>query len=165
MSKSVMISIKPRWCELIASGKKTVEVRKTRPKLKTPFKCYIYESRGDEKAGNEDYTYVKAGNGRQKVIGEFICDAIYSVWAGYTANNGDDCLTFDERETFLGSNMGYGWHISNLKIYDEPKELSEFMQCHKCEYNSGCKEHEYSCDGTYKVTRPPQSWMYVEEIL
>ena len=42
MSKAVLISIKPKWCELIASGKKTVEVRKTNPKLDTPFKCYIY---------------------------------------------------------------------------------------------------------------------------
>ena len=40
--KSVLISIQPKWCELIASGKKTVEVRKSRPKLETPFKVYIY---------------------------------------------------------------------------------------------------------------------------
>lgn len=40
--KSVLISIKPKWCELIANGKKTLEVRKTRPKLEVPFKCYIY---------------------------------------------------------------------------------------------------------------------------
>ena len=44
--KSVLISIKPKWCELIASGKKTVEVRKTRPKIETPFKVYIYETQG-----------------------------------------------------------------------------------------------------------------------
>lgn len=42
MDKSVLISIRPKWCELIASGEKTIEVRKTRPKLETPFKCYIY---------------------------------------------------------------------------------------------------------------------------
>ena len=42
MSKAVMLSIRPKWCEKIASGKKTIEVRKTRPKLETPFKCYIY---------------------------------------------------------------------------------------------------------------------------
>ena len=42
MSKAVLISIRPQWCEKIASGEKTIEVRKTRPKLKTPFKCYIY---------------------------------------------------------------------------------------------------------------------------
>ena len=40
--KSVLISIRPKWCALIASGKKTIEVRKTYPKLPTPFKCYIY---------------------------------------------------------------------------------------------------------------------------
>ena len=44
--KSVLISIQPKWCELIANGKKTVEVRKTRPKLETPFKCYIYCTQG-----------------------------------------------------------------------------------------------------------------------
>lgn len=42
MSKAVLISIRPKWCEKIISGEKTVEVRKTRPKLKTPFRCYIY---------------------------------------------------------------------------------------------------------------------------
>ena len=42
MSKAVLISIRPKWCELIANGTKTVEVRKSRPKLHTPFKCYIY---------------------------------------------------------------------------------------------------------------------------
>ena len=42
MSKAVMLSIRPKWCEKIASGEKTIEVRKTKPKLETPFKCYIY---------------------------------------------------------------------------------------------------------------------------
>lgn len=42
MSKAVLISIRPKWVEKIVSGEKTIEVRKTRPKLDTPFKCYIY---------------------------------------------------------------------------------------------------------------------------
>lgn len=42
MSKAVMLSIRPKWCEKIINGDKTIEVRKTRPKLETPFKCYIY---------------------------------------------------------------------------------------------------------------------------
>lgn len=42
MSKAVFISIRPKWCERIVSGMKTIEVRKTRPKMNTPFKCYIY---------------------------------------------------------------------------------------------------------------------------
>ena len=40
--KAVLISIRPKWVEKIVSGEKTLEVRKTRPKLETPFKCYIY---------------------------------------------------------------------------------------------------------------------------
>lgn len=42
MSKAVMLSIRPKWVEKIANGEKTIEVRKTKPKLDTPFKCYIY---------------------------------------------------------------------------------------------------------------------------
>lgn len=46
MSKAVMLSIHPKWCEKIVNGNKTIEVRKTRPKLDTPFKCYIYCTSG-----------------------------------------------------------------------------------------------------------------------
>ncbi len=51
MNKAVMISIQPKWCELIASGKKTIEVRKTKPKIDTPFKCYIYCTSSDIHSG------------------------------------------------------------------------------------------------------------------
>ena len=34
--KAVLISIKPKWCDLIRRGRKTVEVRKTCPKLEVP---------------------------------------------------------------------------------------------------------------------------------
>lgn len=64
MSKAVMISIKPQWCELIAKKQKTIEVRKTRPKIKTPFKCYIYETKGLYR-GNGGYLF----HGLGKVIG------------------------------------------------------------------------------------------------
>lgn len=46
MSRAVLISIRPEWCEKIADGEKTIEVRKTRPKLETPFRCYIYRTKG-----------------------------------------------------------------------------------------------------------------------
>ena len=42
MSKSVLISIQPEWCYRILSGEKTIEIRKNKPNLTTPFKCYIY---------------------------------------------------------------------------------------------------------------------------
>ena len=61
MSKAVLISLRQEWCEKIINGRKTIEVRKTRPKMDTPFKCYIY----------------KCGNG--KVVGEFLCDQIINI--------------------------------------------------------------------------------------
>ena len=42
VERAVLISIQPKWCELIASGRETIVVRKTKPKIPTPFKCYIY---------------------------------------------------------------------------------------------------------------------------
>ena len=69
MSKAVLISIRPGWCEKIISGQKTIEVRKTRPKMDTPFKCYIY----------------KCGNG--KVVGEFLCDEISNITFGWHISN------------------------------------------------------------------------------
>lgn len=71
MSKSVMLSIRPKWCEKIASGEKTIEVRKTKPKLDTPFKCYIYCTQSGVALG----AWGKHG----KVIGEFTCDRIYKI--------------------------------------------------------------------------------------
>lgn len=81
----------------------------------------------------------------------------------------------------------YAWHIDNLKIYDKPKELSEFRKdldcddypCNKggknsdCEYcyydySEGCQACGIDFDGEhciYKtIKRPPQSWCYVEEL-
>jgi predicted transcriptional regulator len=181
VSNAVLISIRPKWCELIASGHKTIEIRKTRPQIKTPFKCYIYCTKDnktqfwiaksyfyfDDHAHN---AFDKCGNGT--VIGEFVCDEIKTIDIPYPAywterhkrELDGSCLTLQQAHSYFGSACGYGWHISELKIYDKPKELSEFMQCHKCEYYSGCKEHEYGCNGAYKVTRPPQSFMYVEEL-
>lgn len=99
MSKAVLISIRPEWCEKIINGRKTIEVRKTRPKMNTPFKCYIYE----------------CGNG--KVIGEFLCDEIINInGAGRIPSDAarPTCLEPAELHQYLGAATGFGWHISNL---------------------------------------------------
>lgn len=158
--KSVLISIQPKWCELIASGKKTVEVRKTRPKLETPFKCYIYCTKNYSLG--EFYTSkdLFADPVQGKVIGEFVCDKVVSVvynakliekfvlFNTYAIE--DACLTTKEIEKYSNGKDLYGWHISNLVIYDKPKELSEFNHC-------GVNYHFNP-----PITRPPQSWCYVE---
>ena len=147
--KSVMISIKPKWCELIASGKKTIEVRRNRPKLETPFKCYIYCTKSKPLIGNYeghifsmdegDFDYYNRNtifkcNG--KVFGEFVCDCIIPISITYSDPDSRvalkefpyTCLTDKQIIDYLGNDKtGYGWHISDLKIYDEPKELKRFV--------------------------------------
>ena len=170
--KSVMISIKPKWCELIASGKKTVEVRKSRPKIETPFKCYIYCTKGrlallsDNKDAEEPYKYdiwehadFHENCGKTvfggKVIGEFVCNHIDEITIVNTAVmeyicvNGkanmtitsDTCLDIDALSKYADGKQLYGWHISDLVIYDEPKKLSEFrkpLNCHRGIQNDNC---------------------------
>lgn len=141
--KSVMISIKPKCCELIASGKKTVEVRKTRPKIETPFKCYIYCTKSElltkshingkiYVATSKKYQKALERNGNitlsGKVIGEFICDYIYE-------NMSYDCedsrVSVSELQKYANGKPLYGWHISDLVIYDKPKNLSEFKKINR----------------------------------
>lgn len=168
--KSVLISIQPKWCEKIASGEKTIEVRKTRPKIDTPFKCYIYMTQGKLKDLGiySEWVY----KNRMKVIGEFICNNASELDYVYYWNNGYEfatCLTYRQVADYGKGKTLYGWHISDLKIYDKPKELSEFSR--PCSYSGlcfSCKRTSFKKDGNLlcntKITRPPQSWMHVEDL-
>ena len=128
--KSVLISIQPKWVEKIASGEKTIEVRKTAPKLQTPFKCYIYCTKPSKKYQticgcmviNTDELY-RLPNGKikhdwsgelmccngeytrdnflnGKVIGEFVCDRIDDFY----------CCTVPYKKE---NNLGYGRFLDN----------------------------------------------------
>ena len=164
MMKSVLISIRPQWIEKIASGQKTIEVRKTAPK-EVPFKAYIYCTYGNPK---ENYALSKQG----KVIGEFICNNASELDYVYYWNNGYEfatCLTYRQVADYGKGKTLYGWHISDLKLYDSPKELSEFSR--PCSYSGlcfSCKRTSFKKDGNLlcntKITRPPQSWMHVEDL-
>lgn len=183
MSKAVLISIRPKWCEKIVNGEKTVEVRKTRPKMKTPFKCYIYCTRDkhlaliQNRAGAnliacmDAETAIPVGGfaGNGKVIGEFTCDRIYELETkapgGSYYVKGEDqpttndvarqsCLGLGDMHAYLKSKTGYGLHISRVKLYDTPRELSEF---------TGLRDTRFGAE-PYKFKRPPLSWMYVEAV-
>ena len=155
--ESVMLSIKPKYCELIASGKKTIEVRKTRPKFVTAFKCYIYCTKEFYRKGNGYFQEKYCG----KVIGEFVCDAIIvdKTFGHDDLFNAAACLSVAEVAAYCINKETFGWHISDLVIYDKPKVLSKFT--------NKSSQFIFSNDGVlvYKgMTRPPQSWCYVEEI-
>ena len=196
MSKAVLISINPKWCEHIASGKKTVEVRKTKPKIETPFKCYIYATKDNSFAEktlrgfdeNGKAIYYKANKG--KVIGEFVCDRIINIpyIMPYDIEDTSHPMRIDfiyetcvpdwELDEYLGRKDGFGWHISDLIIYDKQRSLGGFYhycgdnpKCDGCELhyysNTECGKEDYCCSPMYgckHLKRPPKSWCYVEEV-
>lgn len=206
---SVLLSINPEHCYNILQGQETIEIRKTKPSISPPFKCYIYCTKprnhfraaggylstdelyrlpnGEikygcsvELAAYDNYTKENFLNG--KVIGEFVCDVIFPVSITYSDTENRMALrefpftglTDKQIIDYLGNGrQGYGWHISNLKLYDDPKELIKF--CYPCKTNKniadedckGCKygfkgitQGKISCDRT--LTRPPISWCYAE---
>lgn len=167
--KAVLMSIQPKWCMKIARGEKTVEVRKTRPKIKTPFKVYIYMTAGDASypVKIDGTPMICHNNSGRSVIGEFVCDAITGLkcdnayQAAYNRHI-HTCLTDDEIMQYANNGKLYYWHISNLIIYDKPKELGEFRKpiyCHRGIARENCLGC-WDCE----ITRPPQSWCYVEEL-
>ena len=180
--------------------RKTIEVRKTKPKLDTPFKCYIYCTL--PKYPHEDFIAtdypMPQFYGGGKVIGEFTCDRIYKIdkdstdflfKAGglsvYKQAAEEKCglrvaMTDDELHGYLGHCQGYCWHISGLRIYDAPRELSEFSPVCRYKNDDGScqsrrvacsyQKYDYNPDGSINLVecgrtleRPPQSWCYVLE--
>ena len=206
--KAVLLSIKPQYCELIASGKKTMEVRKSKPNLKPSFKCYIYCVASDLNRG----LVVGGGSAKQiiccnyktaipiggvigngKVIGEFICDGIINLHdkGGVVIAITDYklegcCLNYQELHEYANGKALYGWHILDLKIYDKPKDLSNFQkpggkQCVSdngrcCQYLKAAPDDNPVDQNTMSciyggencpfehLSRPPQSWCYVQEL-
>lgn len=211
--KKILLSVRPKYCELIFNGKKTIEVRRTRPKLEPPFEVLVYCTMPKERwsVGHQiffnDTLYtlptgeLKLGDALEliadwlgkydannflngKVIGSFICDRIFELKI-----NGDDygnywhewddegdiqdmCLSYEELETYLGKSVGHGWHITEPKLFDEPRALSEFRTPFDCEagkkigcWLNYCKNHNFDCVRRVnaQITRSPQSWCYVEE--
>lgn len=192
--KSVILSIHPYFCEKIEVGEKLLEIRKNKPNIELPFKCYIYETKAVNHKkiivdldGELPTTYAR---GRGKVIGEFICDRIEyldmdSAGVGFWENGEfiylkdigwNACLTRNEFIEYSQGKKLYGWHISELKIYDKPKKLNDFYNicysgCDKCEYKSWdysyageCKEIVCTVSNKKPLARPPQSWCYVEGV-
>ena len=182
-NKAVLLSIRPEWCEKILSGEKTVEIRKTRPKLEPPFKCYIYCTLAGSDSLfmdvlNRDVTAWNRGGWPEKkgrVIGEFTCKKItglthigatgsrepvklYNETSDLQYENADEllraaCLTKAQAEMYLNGGDGYGWNISDPKIYDRPRLLSNFTRLRATKFGYEPVD----------IERPPQSWFYVED--
>lgn len=182
--KAVLISIRPKWCEMIVSRKKTVEVRKTRPRQEPPFKCYVYCTMPKREYDDFISFVTEEGAvgffGGGKVIGEFTCqeiedfDSAGSEWAYAVAPRDipctmpmheatalrimteKGCLTCEDIEAYFGDEdyEACFWHITDFVVYDTPKDLSEF---------SGLRQTKFGLEPV-SLKRPPQSWCYVEDL-
>ena len=144
--KAILMSIKHKWCELIFSGEKTIEVKKTAPKLKPPFKVYMYETLGKRtwcrRCAIWQTCFQRSPfgcyEGAGAVVGEFVCDFVeesipdfdpyHQVFFNYFFESGNDCLTEKELRNYGKGAPIFGLHIAAPKLYDTPKELSTFSR-------------------------------------
>ena len=175
----ILASIKPYYYYLIAERKKKIEVRKSALK-NLPQDIAFYMSKDEKsfakipKEFQEKYRkhFGKVG---MRVVCNKVDEYTFSSYeAEYRVNHLEQnamCLNQPEMIRYGKGNPLYGWHIYDLKIYDKPKDLSEFRKTGfmteeewlfnlypntHCHYEAWAKKFE--------ITHPPQSYMFVEEI-
>lgn len=152
MSKAILMSIRPKWVAKILNGEKTIEIRKTMPKCGLPIDVYIYCTK-DKKYAN---LVNRGGFLTGMVVAKFTLNEIQEIRFDDKEIQKQACLTEDELFDYLFINepyhedmhKGYAIHITELEIFDKPKELSEFDI--KVRNN------------VYRKRKAPQSWCYVE---
>lgn len=213
--KAVMKSVSPQICEKITSGNCTILISKTAPKCDAPFIGYVYCTKAKSQWRYSDYEGAYENNkseivyAQQRVVGEFVCNKIeriapifdfYDSYSGYDDSSDSSYFKgyFIDAETL--DNIGlteqelcdygdgevlYAWYISDLKIYDKPKKLSDFLKpcldpyryctiCKHCIKIIPPDEEEYALyhGGHYDyceeycgniLRKPPKGWQYVEE--
>ena len=101
--KEILMSIHHKWAQLIYSGEKTLELRKTAPKgfEKGEIKVYLYE------------TDLKSITG---VISVNFCHEITEITPKIVENS---CLSHEEIEQYKAKGRGklYGWEICGVDEY------------------------------------------------
>lgn len=180
-----MISIKPEWVCKILNKEKLVEIRKTMPKCELPCKVYIYCTNNKNhmvapfrfvegwkyKEYNDNTSYANGCTANMgetingKVVAEFTlnkvsiadCDSI-APFDKQTNEYLKCCLSRDDFWDYTNGNCAYTWHIDNLKIYEQPKELREFSTI---SHRMKGKESRFT---SHILQRPFQSWGYVQEL-
>lgn len=146
MAKAVLMSLNPKWLDLILRGVKKREVRKRAPLLRQPFKVYLYCTKQykDEFELLEihNYTNSKIYKANGYVVGEATCVSITEYNRPFGNCIYGTCLTPKELHEYAGPNDKLSYMALEDPItYSEPVPLSAFG-----------------------LTRAPQSWQYVEEI-
>ena len=178
--KSILISIKPKWVAKILNGEKTIEIRKTAPRefyyrgdpavKPEPIDVYIYCTKTIKPSSDYDwgeFTFddlPKLG----KVIAKFTLREVervkgpeYAIYESVQIVLSKACMDEESLEEYANQRPFYAYYISDLVIFDKPKELWEFGFHYDAEY---CNGEGLMVKGRKFVSlqRPPQSWCYVE---
>ena len=176
--KSALASLKPYYYYLVGEDIKKIEVRKSEPKADDwNRETYFYMSKDEKSFAKIPKEYQDKYRKHFGKVGlKFVCDRIDTFMV---CRNGavryrncydleKSCLTYNEISNYVGKGkFGYAWYISDLKIYDKPKDLSEFRKCcHGIGKCSNCLDNVYwggNCDGG-AIEKAPQSWGYCKEL-
>ena len=189
--KAIMISIKPKWAAKILNGEKTIEIRKTMPKCDLPIDVYIYCTKEDslsllktypkdtyvceQEFKCNDFPYLCSGyEGKGKVVAKFTLNKVEEItpqmWTPKIEHEilEKSCLKKNELFDYVCSHEGtedkpfYAWHISNLEIFNKPKELREFryykrFDCYNADFDYRTIEYR-----KISLTKAPQNYMFIE---
>lgn len=156
--RKVLASLKPYYYYLVGEGIKKIEVRKDMPKASDWNKeVFFYMSKDVKSFAKIPKEFQEKYRKHFGKVGlKFICDRITDISVVVRNCNEDynhvyhndeckgSCLTWKELQEYGKGKPLYGWHISDLKIYDRPRELSEF----------------YNLKGE-TIKRAYQSWGYI----
>lgn len=184
--KSILMSDRPEWVAKILNGEKIGEVRKNAPRQ---WLDYFNGKLRRKPFPIEVLIYCTAPNSEGGVIGRFDSEGNHicynrKVVAKFTLKEIFICNTKDRRtweepwfvetvkdqlampiETlhdYVGDNVFYIWYISDLVIFDQPKELSEFRYKKVTMKWDKNYHHRIVKKEIIPVKRAPQSWQYVE---
>ena len=167
--KSILMSIKPQWVAKILNGEKTIEIRKKFPKDYVGW-VYIYCTKGKT---TFEKTLVRYHDG--EVVARFWCDKveeIFTIGMYYHETKTLDknelprlsCLSCTDLDNYLQGRNGYAIHITKLEIFDKPKEISEFLVFSHIVDGVDAHNQPKQFKILKHITRPPQSWCYIENI-
>ena len=183
--KAVLVSLKPYYYYLVGEGIKKIEVRKGMPKAEDWNRdTFFYMSKDEKSFAKIPKEFQEKYRKHFGKVGlQFVCGRIDKIGWFSSPNkvdwkdnyNEETCLTNGETYEYTKGNIFYEWHISNLEIYDTPKELSEFKRfcdggkkgCDDCDYyylenSESGRYEECCCDNLRPLKRPFESWGYVE---
>ena len=148
--RSVLISINKPHTDNIFSYDKNLEWRK---KPLPEGLCYVYETKNKGGCGMVI--------GEMRIVGSVALDTSRPLPVGLV-NAG--CVHPVALKEYANNGTVYANLIEDAKRYDKPKPLSAYGIKHKCNLSRKCSEQGFLCAGYCKLTRPPQSWCYVEEL-